>query len=148
MSYADVLWAEEYFAMRAFADVWDNAGENKQKYLETATQQIKDFCAFVDEKGAFIYDENNLEEHIIPAWLKRATAEQALHLLNLGKDPTQNDKKTTLGIASTDGTVFDKTFAADILCPICCQILENNGGVLVSGATAGSKRLGIGRVFK
>lgn len=147
MSYADTIWADEYFAMRAFADAWSNAGEDKAKYLATATQQIKDFCAFVDEKGAFVYEEDS-SEHVIPVWLKRATAEQALHLLNLGKDPTQNDKKTTLGVASTDGTTFDKSFAADILCSTCRQILENNGGVIVSGASASSKRLGFGLVSK
>lgn len=147
MSYTDVAWADEYFAMRAFADAWQKAEHSKAQYLETATQQIKDFCAFADEKGAFIYEEDSAE-HVIPSWLKRATAEQALHLLNLAKDPTQNDKKTTLGVVSTDGTVFDKTFAADILCPLCCRILENNGGVLLGGAIAGSKRLGFGRVSK
>lgn len=147
MSYADVTWADEYFAMRAFTDAWNAAGDDKSKYLETATLQIKDFCAFTDEKGAFIYEEDSTE-HVIPGWLKRATAEQALHLLNLAKDPTQNDKKTTLGVSSTEGTVFDKKFAADILCATCCRILENNGGVLLGGATAGSKRLGFGRVSK
>lgn len=147
MSYADVTWADEYFAMRAFSDAWNAAGDDKSKYLETATQQIKDFCTFVDEKGAYTYEEN-AEEYIIPGWLKRATAEQALHLLNLAKDPTQNDKKTTLGVSSTEGTTFDKSFAADILCPVCRQILENNGGVLVAGASANSKRLGFGRVSK
>ena len=147
MSYADTIWADEYFSMRAFSDAWENAGEDKAKYLETATQQIKDYCAFVDEKGAFVYEEDS-SEHVIPAWLMRATAEQALHLLNLAKDPTQNDKKTTLGIASTDGTVFDKAFAADILCPLCRRILENNGGVLLDGATSDSKRLGVARVSK
>ena len=147
MSYTDVIWADEYFAMRAFADAWNAAGDDKSKYLETATQQIKDFCAFVDEKGAYTYEEN-AEEYTIPGWLKRATAEQALHLLNLAKDPTQNDKKTTLGVSSTEGTVFDKKFAADILCATCCRILENNGGVLLAGATAGGRRLGVGRVSK
>lgn len=148
MSYADVAWADEYFAMRAFADAWQGAGDNKQKYLETATQQIKDYCFFVDKaQGMFVYEETSPEREI-PAWLKRANVEQALHLLNLGKDPTQNDKKTTLGVSSTDGTTFDKTFAADVLCAICCRILENNDGVLLSGATAGSKRLGFGRVSK
>lgn len=148
MSYADVNWADEYFALRAFSDAWNAAGENKLLYLETATNQIKDYCAFVDEKGAYTYNENDNSEFVIPAWLRRATCEQALHLLNLVKDPTQNDKKTTLGIASTDGTVFDKSFAADILCPLCCRILENNGGVLLDGATSGGKRLGVARVSK
>lgn len=147
MSYTDTVWADEYFSMRAFADAWNAAGQNKPLYLETATNQIKDYCAFVDEKGAYVYDEKSTE-HTIPAWLMRATCEQALHLLNLVKDPTQNDKKTTLGIASTDGTVFDKAFAADILCPLCCRILENNGGVLMDGATSGGKRLGVARVSK
>lgn len=147
MSYATLEWADEYFAMRAFSDAWNAAGQNKILYLETATNQIKDYCAFVDEKGAYTYNETS-EEHTIPSWLMRATCEQALHLLNLVKDPTQNDKKTTLGIASTDGTVFDKAFAADIICPLTCQILENNGGVMLAGATANAKRLGVGRVSK
>lgn len=147
MSYADVTWADEYFSMRAFADAWNTAGENKTLYLETATLQIKDFCAFVDEKGAFVYNEASTE-YVIPAWLKRATAEQALHLLNLASDPTQNDKKTTLGVSSTDGTMFDKSFAADVLCPLCCRILENNGGVLFAGAKASGKQLGVGHVCK
>lgn len=148
MSYADIAWADEYFAMRAFADAWQAAGDEKQKYLETATQQIKDYCFFTDDsRGMFIYEENN-PDYEIPAWLKRANVEQALHLLNLGKDPTQNDKKTTLGVSSADGAVFDKSFAADTLCAICCRILENNGGVLLSGATANGKRLGFGRVCK
>lgn len=147
MSYASVEWADNYFNMRAFADAWNAAGDAKLKYLETATQQIKDYCFFVDEaQGMFIYEENSAEREI-PMWLTRATAEQALHLLNLAKDPTQNDKKTTLGVVSTDGTVFDKSFAADVLCPVCCRILENNGAVLLSGATSG-KRLGVGRVSK
>ena len=38
MSYTDVTWADEYFAMRAFADAWESAGDNKQKYLTTATR--------------------------------------------------------------------------------------------------------------
>lgn len=147
MSYVDVTWADEYFAMRAFADVWQKAEHSKAQYLETATQQIKDFCAFTDEKGAFIYEEDS-SEYVIPVWLKRATAEQALHLLNLAKDPTQNDKKTTLGVSSTEGTVFDKSFAADILCAVCCRILENNGGILMSGANSSGRRLGVGRVSK
>lgn len=147
MSYADVTWADEYFAMRAFADAWNAAGDDKINYLETATLQIKDFCAFTDEKGAFIYEEDSTE-HVIPGWLKRATVEQALHLLNLAKDPTQNDKKTTLGVSSTEGTVFDKKFAADILGSTCCRILENNGGVLLAGANSSGRRLGIGRVSK
>lgn len=147
MSYADIVWADEYFARRAFADAWQKAEYSKAQYLETATQQIKDFCAFTDESGAFVYEEDS-SEYVIPVWLKRATAEQALHLLNLGKDPTRNDKKTTLGIVSTDGTVFDKSFAADILCAVCCQILENNGGILMPGANISSKRLGVGRVCK
>ena len=92
MSYTDVNWADEYFALRAFSDAWNTAGQNKPLYLKTATNQIKDYCAFVDEKGAFVYEEDS-KEHVIPEWLKRATCEQALHLLNLVKDPTQNDKK-------------------------------------------------------
>ena len=129
MAYCNVTFADGYFKKRAFASAW--GGEDKEKFLETATQQIKDFCNFEDENGIFVY-----EDDAAPDWLKLATCEQALHLMNLGKDPTQNDKKTTLGIISTDGTVFDKEFRADVLCLNCRRILENNGGILAAESSA------------
>ena len=129
MAYCNVTSADSYFEKRAFASAWD--GEDKEKFLETATQQIKDFCKFEDENGIFVY-----ENDAAPDWLKRAACELALHLMNLGKDPTQNDKKTTLGIISTDGTVFDKEFRADVLCLNCRRILENNGGILAAESSA------------
>ncbi len=140
MSYCDVTYADGYFLNRAFSDAW--AGDKKLIYLETATQNIKDYCSFENETGFVYYDETiedeTAENAIISDWLKRATCEQALYLLNLGKDPSQSDKKTTLGIVSTEGTTFDKSFRADILCVSCRRILENNGGEIVPEATAES----------
>lgn len=133
MAYCDVAFADDYLLGGAFATAW--AGENKANFLETATRQIRIFCHFVDDDGAFVYDEENAEKHPVPEWLKEATCEQALYLLNLGKDPTQADKKTTIGVQSTEGTVFNKAFRADILAPACVRILEAHGGIVSSEAT-------------
>jgi hypothetical protein len=143
-SYATVEYANEYFTLRAFANAWDQAEADKGKLLNLATQLIKEYCAFEDEPNGemFVYEEAGEEKY----WLMEATCEQALYLANLGKDPTQADKKTTLGIASTEGTVFDKSFAADIIAPRCRRILEAHGGIMTDGATAGS--IGSGRVWK
>lgn len=144
-SYATVEYANEYFMLRAFSNAWEQAVEDKGKLLNLATQLIKEYCYFADELNGemFVYEEVADDQD----WLMDATCEQALYLANLGKDPTQADKKTTLGIASTEGTVFDKSFAADIIAPRCRRILEAHGGILTDGAsTAGS--VGSGRVWK
>jgi hypothetical protein len=83
-----------------------------------------------------------------PEWLQDATCEQALYLLNLGKDPTQADKKTTLGVASTNGTVFDKSFAADILAPATVRIIRTNGGTVATGAVSSSSSVQVGGIAK
>ena len=145
-SYATVEYADEYFTLRAFASVWDQAAEDKGKLLNLATQLIKEYCTFEDELSGemFVYEEVAEDQN----WLRDATCEQALYLANLGKDPTQADKKTTLGIASTEGTVFDKSFAADVIGPRCRMILENHGGILSSAAAGGSGGIGSGIVSK
>lgn len=143
-AYASLEYANEYFMLRAFAGAWDST-EEKEKILNLATQLIKEYCSFEDELNGsvFIYEEATDEQD----WLRNACCEQALYLANLGKDPTQADKKTTLGIASTEGTVFDKSFAADVIAPRCRIILENHGGILVSDA-AGGGGIGYGTVSK
>ena len=130
--FADVTFADEYFAKRAFAGSWRTA-EGKEQYLSFASKLIAEYCQFRDEYGN-ICDYRNTDA---PEWLKCATAEQALYLVNLGKDPTQADKKTTLGIIRTDdGTTFDKSFAADIIAPLAERIIVHNGGKLLSGTSA------------
>lgn len=145
-SYATIEYANEYFTLRAFANAWEQTGDEKEKLLNLATQLIKEYCAFEDELNGemFVYEEVAEDQN----WLRDATCEQALYLANLGKDPTQADKKTTLGIASTEGTVFDKSFAADIIAPRCRMILENHGGILSPGAAGGSGGIGSGMVSK
>lgn len=144
MAYCSVAFADGYLLAGAFADGW--AGDKKEQYLESATRMIKQFCNFRDDDGFFIYDEEALPE--IPDWLKAATCEQALYLLNLGKDPTQADKKTTIGVQSTEGTVFNKAFRADILAPACVRILEDNGGIIDGGAVASGNGVQWGYVDK
>jgi hypothetical protein len=146
-SYATVEYANEYFALRAFASAWEQADADKEKLLNLATQLIKEYCTFEDELNGemFVYEEAGEEQY----WLMEATCEQALYLANLGKDPTQADRKTTLGIASTEGTVFDKSFAADIIAPRCRRILEAHGGIMTDGATATTPgSIGSGQVWK
>ena len=143
MSYCDVTYADSYLAAGAFADAW--TGDKKSRYLETASRFIRQFCSFVDADG-----EPCVYAHAdAPCWPKDATAEEALYLVTLAKDPTAADKKTTLGIQSTDGTVFDKAFAADVLGPACRRILEANGGTVSAEAVAdGGRRAQWGYVDK
>ncbi len=130
--FADVSFADEYFARRAFAENWHMA-DGKEQYLSLASDLIAEYCQFYDEYGVpCSYSGTDA-----PEWLKKATAEQALYLLNLGKDPTQADKKTTLGIIRTDdGTTFDKSFAADIISPLAARLIQKNGGEMLPGASA------------
>lgn len=132
--FADLAFADSYFSTRAFADKWQDASEEqKQKFLTTATDMINAFCIFYDDDNMpFIYAASGA-----PDWLKEACCEQALYLLNLGKDPTQADKKTTLGVRVFNGTTFDKSFAADSLCVRCRVILERNGAEIDPSAVAG-----------
>lgn len=146
-SYATVEYANEYFLLRAFASAWDQADADKEKLLNLATRLIKEYCYFEDDLNGemFVYEEVAEDQD----WLRDATCEQALYLANLGKDPTQADKKTTIGIASTEGTVFDKSFAADIIGPRCRRILEAHGGIMTDGATAATAgSIGSGQVWK
>lgn len=132
--FADASFADEYFARRAFAGAWQTA-EGKEGLLNLASDLITEYCQFYDEYG----NPCHYADEDAPEWLKRAAAEQALYLLNLGKDPTQADKKTTLGIIRTDdGTTFDKSFAADIIGPLAAKIITKNGGEILPGATAAS----------
>lgn len=133
MAYCDVNYADGYFANRAFSEKW--TGDRKSVYLETATTLIRRYCEFEDEYGkVFTYKDD-----ASPDWLKDATCEEALYLLNLGKDPTQPLKVHTLGIIRTDdGTTFDHQFSADILCASCRTILESNGGIISSEAVVKS----------
>lgn len=143
-SYCTVSQADD-FLFRPFTESWDGLEEtDKEKYLAFASSLIHKFCFFLDEMGeVFQYDYEN-----VPEWLAEATAEQALYLVTLGKDPTAADKKTTLGIASTEGTVFDKDFAADILCVQCRVILEGNGGMISDSAKANGDNVSWGWVTK
>ncbi|MBQ7404223.1 MAG: hypothetical protein IJW05_12395 [Lentisphaeria bacterium] len=136
MKYCTVEFADQYLAGRAFSSGWAD-GVEKEQFITLASELIEQYCTFFDDNGdAFSY----ADDLDVPEWLKKATAEEALYLVNLGKDPTQADKKTTLGIASADGAVFDKNFAADILCINCRRIIEKNGGQIDSIAIAGDGR--------
>lgn len=138
MSYCDYQWGDSYFELRVNAEKWGKLkNDEKTVYLETASRFIKDYCCFEDEKTGemYVYDETGDE---IPEWLKRATCEEALHLLNLGKDPVQQLKVHTLGIVQTDdGTTFDKQFTGDVLGKSCRAILERAGGILSEDASSG-----------
>jgi hypothetical protein len=134
-TFADLNFADSYFSNRAFADKWlATADDQKQKFLATATNMIEVLCTFFDDDDMpFVYAASEA-----PVWPKEAVCEQALYLLNIGKDPTQADKKTTLGIRTTDGTTFDKSFSADLLGIQCRVILERNGAEIDSAAIAGT----------
>ena len=144
MAYCDVSFADEYFNSAAFTSGWDALdAESKRKYIESASRIIRRFCYFYDEADGmpFRYALDALESEI-PDFLREATCEQALYLINLGTDPTQADKKTTLGIRSADGTIFDKSFSADVLCITAQSIIAENGGEITYGGTNGGVSFG------
>lgn len=143
MAYCDVTFADQYLTASAFSSGWESLDENtKGKYLESASRIIRRFCFFYDEYDLPFRYDTDAQESEIPDFLREATCEEALYLVNLGKDPTQADKKTTLGILSTDGTVFDKSFAADVLCITAQTIVTENGGDIMYGATGQGIRFG------
>lgn len=147
-AYCDVEYADEYMRGLLFRDSWTSANDDqKSAALITATRLIKQFSVFVfpDSDVPYKYDER---KDFIPDWLKRANCEEALYLLNLARDP-RFDKKLTLGIASTDGTVFSKDFTADILCLSCRTLIEDNEGEVFPAALGGTSRsVETGSVFK
>lgn len=150
MAYCDVTFADQYLTASAFSSGWESLdSDTKTKYLETASRLLHRFCFFYDENTGepFRYD-TDAQESEIPDFLRDATCEEALYLVNLGKDPTQADKKTTLGILSTDGTVFSKGFAADVICIMAQTIVTENGGDIMYGAVASQKRISFGSFEK
>lgn len=139
MQYCDLEYAEAYFLNRLNTSAWDSSSDMKIKALANASRDIYDFCEFYDEYGVpFRYDMEDSETVEIPDDLKAATCEQALYLLNLGFDPRQPKKVNTLGIISTDGTVFDKDMTAGILCDSAIRLIKNMGGEILSGANNSS----------
>ena len=143
-AYCSVEYADTYLGNRSFTAGWDAAtASDKGKLLYTASMLIDRYCIFEEVNGS---PAEYKGESTAPDWLKQATCEQALYLATLGKDPTAADRKLTLGVKSTDGTVFDKSFQADVLCLNCRTTLEYNGGMIVSGATVGG--FGTGSVVK
>ena len=126
--FATVEGADDYFKARAYSSGWTALAddETKAQYLNLASVVIRIFSSPPDD----------FEEGYNP-FLEVACLEEALHLVNLGKDPTQTLKVLNLGILSTDGTTFDHSFVSDILCPFTVRILKNAGFEVSSEATGG-----------
>ena len=144
MSFVNVAFADDFFETRAFADNWKTS-KDKSGLLNLASRLVDKYCQFYDEQGypiSYINDENTC-----PDWLKEAVCEEALYLANIGKDPTQPDDVTVMGISSTKGTVFDRSMKADILCVQCRVILTHNGGEISPEAVAHGS-VHVGRVVK
>lgn len=140
--FATVESADSYFSARAYSSGWAAlAGEEeKAQYLNLASVIIRIFSSFTPddaEAPVNIDDPEIVEKYTLESVLEGACLEEALHLVNLGKDPTQTLKVLNLGILSTDGTTFDHSFVADILCPFTVRILKNAGFAISGGATGG-----------
>lgn len=124
--YATLIEAQSYFDNRLYADNWDNASEaNQNKGLIMGRNMIDDYVTF--------YDSNNEEitytQETAPDELKDANCEQSLHLLTL--DPTAIPEVLYIGIKSTKGSVFDKSFQADKLSDACIAKLKTIPDVTV-----------------
>lgn len=147
--FATVEAANAYFGARAYSSGWTAlAGdETKAQYLNLASVIIRIFSSFTPEDAdapVSIDEPEIVKKYTLESVLEAACLEEALHLVNLGKDPTQTLKVLNLGILSTDGTVFDHSFVADILCPFTVRILKNAGFDISSEDTGGgSVQIGI-----
>lgn len=140
--FATVEAADSYFRSRAYSSGWTalSGEEEKEQYLNLASVIIRIFSSFTPEDAeepVNIDDPEIVEKYMLTDSLEAACLEEALHLVNLGKDPTQTLKVLNLGILSTDGTTFDHSFVADILCPFTVRILKNAGFEISSEATGG-----------
>lgn len=140
--FATVEAANIYFSSRAYSSGWTALAddETKSQYLNLASVIIRIFSSFTPEDAdapVSIDDPEIVEKYAFASVLEAACLEEALHLVNLGKDPTQTLKVLNLGILSTDGTVFDHSFVADILCPFTVRILKNAGFDISSEETGG-----------
>ena len=147
--FATVEAADSYFSARAYSSGWTALAddETKSQYLNLASVIIRVFTSFTPEDSESpvnIDDPEIVKKYTLESVLEAACLEEALHLVNLGKDPTQTLKVLNLGILSTDGTTFDHSFVADIICPFTVQILKNAGFEVSSEDTGGgSVQIGI-----
>ena len=147
--FATVESADSYFSSRAYSSGWTALAddETKSQYLNLASFIIRIFASFTPEDAdapVSIDDPEIIAKYALSSVLEAACLEEALHLVNLGKDPTQTLKVLNLGILSTDGTTFDHSFVADILCPFTVRILKNAGFEVSSDETGGgSVQVGI-----
>ena len=147
--FATVEAANIYFSARAYSSGWTSLAddETKSQYLNLASVIIRIFSSFTPDDAdapVSIDDPEIIEKYALSSVLEAACMEEALHLVNLGKDPTQTLKVLNLGILSTDGTTFDHSFVADILCPFTVRILKNAGFEIYSEETGGgSVQIGI-----
>ena len=140
--FATVESADSYFSARAYSSGWTALAddETKEQYLNLASVIMRIFSSFTPEDVDAPVSIDNPEviaKYALSSVLEAACLEEALHLVNLGKDPTQTLKVLNLGILSTDGTTFDHSFVADILCPFTIRILKNAGFEVSSEATGG-----------
>ena len=147
--FATVEAADAYFGARAYSSGWTALAddETKSQYLNLASVIIRIFSSFTPEDAdapVSIDDPEIIGKYALSSVLEAACLEEALHLVNLGKDPTQTLKVLNLGILSTDGTTFDHSFVADIICPFTVRILKNAGFDISSEETGGgSVQIGI-----
>lgn len=145
--FATVVVADSYFTMRAFSSNWlALVEEEKEQYLALASAIIRIFASYTpeNEDEAIVLSVENIEKYDLAEVLETACFEEALYLVNLGKDPTQTLKVLTLGILSTDGTTFSHDFVADIFCPVVVRFLKDAGFEIAAEATNGdSEQVGL-----
>ena len=150
--FATVESADIYFDARAYSSGWTALAddETKAQYLNLASVIIRIFSSFTPEDAdapVIIDGPEVIAKYALSSVLEAACLEEALHLVNLGKDPTQTLKVLNLGILSTDGTTFNHSFVADILCPFTVRILKNAGFDISNEATGGGS-LQVGLITK
>ncbi len=104
-SYATEAEGNNYFASRLNSDGWDNASsQNREVALVMATRILDDWIAWkgikANETQALrwprysVYDQDGflIENTVIPQWLKEATFEEAIYLLDADRTSEPDTK--------------------------------------------------------
>lgn len=124
-SYVTIQEADDYFALRAYADWWDTL-VSKDKFLVTASQQLDWFLSWKGSKTysdqamgwprtGVIIAENEFPDNIIPVEVKKAVYELALSSKEIDRSGDQeldglSEVRAGSLMIKTDTTLYANKF--------------------------------------
>lgn len=137
-------WAEKFCSEYGFTDYWDGSSDEKKiSALKTATDLIRNYVTFFDEKmRPFVYEPDGTddwENKVIPRLLKQATTQEAVYLLSLDDNPAEPHPLTILGLIEADRKKFDKQYVPPVFPISVIRLLTLLNGDIDPSAVNGDK---------